>query len=150
MAGRQHHLRFRFASVLGAFSLALLGGCAAGPDWGAISRQAAQIRSGCATQHPDSLLAAEQCANGPIRSLYAANGFPDIDVIDAYLAQREAIAARQDSDTISPQEARAEYAQALAQENTLLQQRSASRAQISAATTPLFCDRVGFHSIICN
>jgi hypothetical protein len=105
---------------------------------------------GCGAQHPGSALAAEECANGPIRNLYASAGYPDMDVLDAYLAQREAIAARQDGHGISPQEARAEYAQALAQENTLLQQRVASRAQLSAATMPRFCDRVGFESMMCD
>ena len=144
-----HHLQLWLSGALGALLLVLLGGCALGPDWGAIAQQAAQIRSSCAAQHPESVLAAEQCANGPIRNLYASAGFPDMDVLDAYFAQREAIASLQDARTISPQQARAGYAQALAQQNTSLQQRAASRAQFAAATMPMFCHRVGLYSLTC-
>jgi hypothetical protein len=143
-------LDLRIWGVIGALSILLLSGCAAGPDWDAIPQQATQIRSACETQHPESALAAEQCANGPIRNLYASAGFPDMDVIDAYLAQREAIASELDRHAISPEVARAQYAQALAQENTFLQQRIASRAQTIAATAPMFCNRIGFYSMICN
>ncbi len=146
----EHYLQRRLWGALGVLSIAVLGGCAAGPDWAAISQQATQIRANCESQHPDSALAAEQCANGPIRTLYASAGFPDMDVIDAYVAQREAIAERLDSRTISLREARAEYAQALAQENTMLQQRAANRAAVAAASTPMFCNRIGFHSMICD
>lgn len=146
MIGGHRHLRLYGA--LGA--LALLGGCIPSFDWDAVRRQSEQIRAGCASVHPDSAVAAEQCANGPIRALYASGGFPDMDVIDAYLAHREVIATWQDSRTISPQQARADYADALAQENTLLLQRRASRAQISAATVPMFCDPFDFHSMICD
>jgi hypothetical protein len=147
MTGGHHHLRVR---LCGALCLAFLGGCAAEFDWDAVRQQSALIRASCASQHPDSKVAAEQCANGPIRALYVSGGFPDMDVIDAYLAHREVIAAWQDSRAISPQQARADYADALAQENTLLLQRRASRAEISAATMPMFCDDVGFHSMICD
>jgi hypothetical protein len=146
----QRHFRFSLLPAIGTLSILLLGGCAVGPDWDAIPQQAAQIRGTCGTQHPESARAAEQCANGPIRNLYAAAGFPDMDVIDAYLAQREAIAAEQDRHAIAPETARAQYALALAQENTFLQQRAASRAQTAAVTAPIFCDRVGFRSLICD
>ena len=148
MAGGYRHLRLW--SLRGFLVLALLAGCAPVPDWDAIGQQAAQLRIGCANQHPESALAAEKCANGPILNLYASADFPDMDVIDAYLAQREAIASEQDRHAISPEVARAQYAQALAQENTFLQQRAASRAQTLAATTPMFCNRIGFRSMICN
>ncbi|HEY1505358.1 MAG TPA: hypothetical protein VGF92_13715 [Stellaceae bacterium] len=149
MIGRCY-LPLRLWGALGALSIFALGGCTPGPDWDAIPQQAAQIRSACETQHPESVLAAEQCANGSIRNLYASASFPDMDVIDAYLAQREATAAQQDRHAISPETARAQYAQALAQENTFLQQRAASRAQIAAATSPVFCNRIGFRSLVCN
>ena len=117
------HRRLRPYGALGALSLTLLGGCAPEFDWDAVRQQSAQIRLNCASQHPDSMVAAEQCANGPIRALYASGGFPDMDVIDAYLAHRGVIATWQDSRTISPQQARADYAQALADENSILQKR---------------------------
>ena len=143
-------VQHRIWGTIGALSVLLLGGCAVGPDWDAIPQQATQIRSSCEAQHPESASAAERCANEPIRNLYASASFPDMDVIDAYLAQREAIAAEQDRHVISPEAARAQYAQALAQENTFLQQRAASRAQTAAATMPIFCNRVGFRAMICD
>lgn len=149
MLGRRD-LTLRLWGTLCALSACTLGGCTLGPDWDAIPQQAAQIRSACETQHPESEFAAEQCANGPIRNLYASARFPDMDVIDAYLAQREAIAADQDRHAIPPETARAQYAQALAQENTFLQQRAASRAQLAASVSPVFCNRIGFHSLVCN
>ncbi len=141
--------QFRFLTALGAFSLLLLGACTPPPDWRAIAQQSVQIHATCASQHPDSALATEQCANGQIGNLYASAGFPDMDVVDAYLAKREAIAAQKDNHTISAVDARAAFAQALAEENTLLQQRAASRAQLAAASSPFFCDRVGFRSMVC-
>ena len=62
----------------------------------------------------------------------------------------EAIAAQEDRQAIPPEEARAEYAQALVDENTAFQQRAASRAMAYAATTPMFCDRLGGMTMICN
>ena len=128
--------------------------CAVGPDWAAIGQQAEQLRAGCENQYKSgtitTALATEQCADGPIRDLYARAGFPDMDVLDAYYARREAIAAQIDRKAIPPEEARAEFAQALVDENTALQQRGAARAAAYAATTPLFCNRLGFTTIICN
>lgn len=136
-------------AALGATSLLLLAACTPPPDWRAIAQQSMQIHAACESQHPDSALAAEQCANGQISNLYTSAGFPDMDVVDAYLAKREAIAAKKDRHLISAEDARADFAQALADENTLLQQRAASRAQLAAATSPVFCDRVGFRSMVC-
>jgi hypothetical protein len=140
---------FRVLAALGAFSLTMLSACTPPPDWRAIAQQSAQIHATCESQHPDSALATEQCANSQISNLYTSAGFPDMDVVDAYLAKREAIAAQKDRHLISAEDARADFAQALAEENTLLQQRAASRAQFVAATSPVFCDRVGFRSMVC-
>ncbi|HXE28253.1 MAG TPA: hypothetical protein VN656_07040 [Stellaceae bacterium] len=144
-----HRFQFRLFGALAASSLLLLSACATGPDWRAISQQAAQIHATCESQHTDSALATEQCANSQISNLYASAGFPDMDVLDAYLTKREAIAAQKDRHAISAEDARAEFAQALAEENTMLQQRAASRAQLAASTRPFFCDRLGFHSMVC-
>jgi hypothetical protein len=141
--------RLQFFAALGALTLLLLNACAPAPNWRAIAQQAVQIHATCESQHPDSALATEQCANSQIGNLYLSSGFPDMDVIDAYLAKREAIAAQQDRHLISAEDARAAFAQALAEENTFLQQRAASRAQLAAATSPFFCDRVSFHSFAC-
>jgi len=148
MTGRRH-FPFQLVGALGAFSLLLLGACTPPTDWRAIAQQAMQIHATCESQHPDSALATEQCANSQISNLYTSAGFPDMDVVDAYLAKREAIAAQKDRHIISAEDARANFAQALAEENTLLQQRAASRAQLAAAASPLFCDRVGFRSMVC-
>jgi hypothetical protein len=131
-------------------SFLLLCGCALGPNWASIAQQARQIQATCTAQHLDSASAAERCSQGPIRSLYVDAGFLDLDVIDSYLARRAAIAAEEDRHAISPETARAEYAEALAQQNTMLQQRVASRAQISAARGPLYCNRVTFGSMVCH
>ena len=53
MIGR-YHLELRVWGAIGALSVLLLGGCTAGPDWDAIPQQAAQIRSACEGQHPES------------------------------------------------------------------------------------------------
>jgi hypothetical protein len=148
MTGGRHY-RFQVFAALGAFSLLLLDACTPAPDWRAIAQQSMQIHAACESQHPGSALATEQCANSQIGNLYLSNGFPDMDVIDAYLAKREAIAAQKDRHLISAEDARAAFAQALAEENTFLQQRAASRAQLAAATSPFFCDRVAFHSLAC-
>lgn len=143
---------FAIAALIATSLLA--AGCAPGPDWTAIAQQAAQLRAGCESQYKSGIiktaLATEQCANPPIRDLYARAGFPDIDVIDAYFARREAIAAQIDRNAISPEEARADFAQALVDENTALQQRAASRAMVDAASTPMFCNRLGGPTLICN
>jgi hypothetical protein len=145
-----HGFQSQIFAALGATFLLLLGACTPLPDWRAIAQQSMQIHAACGSQHPDSALATEQCANPQIENLYTSNGFPDMDVVDAYLAKREAIAAQKDRHLISAEDARAAFAQALAEENTFLQQRAASRAQFTAATTPFFCDRVGFHSMVCR
>jgi hypothetical protein len=146
-----HRFQLLIAGALVAPSLLLLNACAPPtPDWHAIGQQAVQIHATCESQHPDSALAAEQCANPQIGNLYAGAGFPDMDVLDAYLTKREAIAARKDRRIISAEDARADFAQALAEENTLLQQRAASRAQLAASTMPFFCSHIDSHSMICQ
>jgi hypothetical protein len=135
-----------------------LSGCAAltGPDWRAISQQSEQIRAGCESQFGAGIikthLATEQCSSAPIRDLYASNGWPDMDVLDAYLAHREAIAEQWDRRAISDQQARAQLAQAVADQNTQLQYRAANRAMGAAAaraSMPVFCTRNG-PTIICQ
>jgi hypothetical protein len=143
---------FAIAALI-ATSLAA-NACALGPDWAAISQQAEQLRAGCESQYKSGVIktavVTEQCANPPIRDLYARAGFPDMDVLDAYFARREAIAAQVDRKAIPPEEVRAEFAQALVDENTALQQRAASRAMAYAASTPMFCNRLDRLTMICN
>lgn len=136
----------------------LLAGCAslAGPDWLAISQQSAQIRATCESQFTAGTikthLATEQCANTPISNLYAQAGWPDMDVLVAYLARRESIAEQWDRRAISPEEARAQFAQAVADQNSQLQNRAANRAVSAAAaraSMPMFCTRNG-PTLICQ
>jgi hypothetical protein len=141
-------------SLIGAL---LLTGCTIGPDWNTLNQQAAQIRAACEAQHAagtiKTALATEQCADPQIHNLYANAQFIDLDVIDAYLAKREAIAAQQDRNAISPEEARSQLAQALVDQNSALQQRAANRAISYAAsysTYPTICNRIGYSALICN
>jgi hypothetical protein len=127
-----------------------------GPDWTAIGQQSAQIRAGCESQFTAGTikthLATEQCASAPVSNLYASNGWPDMDVLEAYLARREAIAEQWDRHAISDQEARADFAQAAVEQNTQLQARAANRAMGAAAartSMPMFCTRNG-PTLICQ
>ena len=125
-------------------------GCAAGPDWAAIGQQAQNLNAGCEGQFGTGTikthLGVEQCANPPIRDLYGKAGWPDMDVLDAYLARREAIAAAWDRKVISDEEARAQFAEAAVAQNSELQHRYADRAVSTAAwrsSFPLMCSRTG-------
>jgi hypothetical protein len=145
------------APLLTIIGLLLVNGCTVDPDWNVLQQQAAQIRAACDSQHAagtiKTALATEQCANPPIHKLYADAHFFDLDVIDAYLAKREAIAAQQDRKAIGPEDTRAQLAQALVDENTALQQRSTNRAVTTAASyspLPLVCNHFGPGPLICN
>ena len=133
----------------------LVAGCA-GADWASISQQATTIRAGCDSQLASGAikthLAAERCANPAILDLYAKAGWPDMDILEAYLARREAIAAQWDKNAISPEEARAEFAQAIVQQNSELQQRATNRTASDAAlrsSMPVICTRRG-PTLICQ
>jgi hypothetical protein len=145
------------SSLLGIVGLLFLTGCAIGPDWNALNQQAAQIRAACDSQHAagtiKTALATEQCANPQIHNLYAGAHFTDLDVIDAYLAKREAVAAQEDRKAIGPEDARAQLAQALVDQNSTLQQRLANRATTYAAaysTLPTVCNHIGPGTLICD
>lgn len=136
--------------------LALLAAGCAGVDWASISQQATGLRASCESQLTSGAiktrLAAEQCANPAIHDLYARAGWPDMDILDAYLAKREAIAAQWDRNAISPEEARAELAQANVVQNSELQQRATNRAAGVAAlraNMPVICTRRG-PTLICQ
>lgn len=69
-----------------------------------------------------------------------------MDLIDAYGAQREAIAERLDHHQISEIEANAEFSTARARINSEMQRRAASRAATAAAiisTMPVRCTTFG-------
>jgi len=149
-------MRFAGLAVLVVLGLGPAG-CAAWPDWNAVAQQAVQLRAGCESQYTGGQikthLAAEQCANPSIHNLYGAAGWPDMDVLDAYLARRESIAEQWDRKAITPEEARAQFAQAFADENTTLEHRTADRATTAAALSPpypMFCTHVVRGTMICQ
>jgi dTDP-4-amino-4,6-dideoxygalactose transaminase len=111
---------------------------------------AAAIRSDCDRQYESGLLptatAAEKCANPKIDSIFIAAGSRDLDVIEAYLAKREAIAARLDHKLISAEDAKAEMAVARVEQNSEMERRSNGRAAANAAlrsTMPVTCNTFG-------
>ncbi len=147
---------FKRLSTVAIFALSLAA-CATGPSVDAINQQALQIRTGCDAQHTagtiPSNLATEQCASGPIHDLYANAKFGDLDVLEAYQARREAIAAQLDRKAIPPEEAKAQLAQARVEMNSEVQRRQSNRAVSAAAaysTFPTVCNRVGPGTMICN
>jgi hypothetical protein len=116
-------------AVTVAAALLLLAGCATGPDWAVVKRQATDIHARCAAEQSEgSSLAVERCANPSIRSLYSAAGLRDMDVFDQYLADREAIAERRDRGLVTEMAAKAEVAAARARAGSVIQQRNAQRA----------------------
>jgi hypothetical protein len=124
-----------------------LAGCVTPPatDWGAVKVQADGVRATCESWYArEGRLTVERCANGVIRLLYAKAGLRDMDILNAYLAQRQAIAESQDSGRITEVEANAEMAQARAVADSAAQARGSERAAIMAialapALPPVTC-----------
>ncbi|HXQ50748.1 MAG TPA: hypothetical protein VN802_06615 [Stellaceae bacterium] len=113
-------------------------------DWNAVAQQAEAIRTYCEKQFLSGVLgselATEQCANPAIRSLYAGAEFRDIDILDAYLAKREALAAQLDRKAISPEDEMVLISNAKTEAYSAIQQRANARAVAPAAvmsTMPL-------------
>ncbi|MGH7032984.1 MAG: hypothetical protein ACREFL_04570 [Stellaceae bacterium] len=132
-----------------------MAGCAT-TNWPAISQQATSLRAGCESQLTSGALkthlAAERCANPAILDLYAKAGWPDMDILEAYLAKREAVADQWDRRAITPEQARAELAQANVDQNSELQQRATNRAAGTAAlraNMPVICTRRG-PTLVCQ
>ena len=140
---------------LALLSALFTAGCAT-TNWPAISQQATNLRASCESQLTSGTLkthlAAERCANPTILDLYAKAGWPDMDILEAYLARREAIASQWDRNAITAEEARADFAQANVQQNSELQQRAANRVASDAAlraSMPVICTRRG-PTLICQ
>ena len=74
-----------------------------------------------------SALGTERCANGSIHELYASAGYPQMDVLDRYLARREAIAAAVDRHAIPPADAHLRLAKAQTEQVSALQQHGLDR-----------------------
>jgi hypothetical protein len=151
--------RHRIASAAAALpltaSLLLLCGCAA-PNWTALDQQAWTIRAACERQHRGGMistaLGTERCANGSIHELYASAGYPQMDVLDRYLARREAITAAVDRHAIAPGDAPAKLAEAQTEQVSALQQRGLDPAVFNTAPYPVkpVCERVNRVDTLCN
>lgn len=116
-----------------------LAGCVTPPatDWGAVKVQADGVRVTCESWYArEGRLTVERCANGVIRLLYAKAGLRDMDILNAYLAQRQAIAESQDSGRITEVEANAEMAQARAVADSEAEARGSERAAMVLALAP--------------
>jgi hypothetical protein len=125
---------------------AVIGCVPAGPDWATLRQVVDMKRAQCAADHPQSHLAIEHCTSKYAHEVYAAAGVRDMDLLDAYGAQREVIAERLDHGQISETEANAEIATTRALINSEMQQRAASRAATTAAilsTMPVTCTTFG-------
>jgi hypothetical protein len=150
--------RSSFHSALALIAAALvLGGWAAPPDWSAISREASTIRAACERQHKagliPSLSATEHCAGARIAALYARENYPLLDVLNTYLAQREAIASKVDQGITAPEQAYVDLAQARADQDAALQQRGAASALLDPGVfswAPFACPKQGFVNQLCN
>ncbi|HEV8015661.1 MAG TPA: hypothetical protein VGP48_09010 [Stellaceae bacterium] len=141
--------------LLAASSLLWLAACAA-PNWSAIDQQAFTIRAACERQHQggmiSSALGTERCANGSIHELYASAGYPQMDVLDRYLARREAIAAAVDRHAIPPADAHLRLAEARTEQVSALQQHGLDPAVFDTTPYPVspVCERVNRVDTLCN
>ena len=86
------------------------------------------IRAECASQ--PTRLAQERCANPRILALYRADGSMPMDIGEAYMARREAIAEKMDRGEISEAEGDAEMAEARVRANAEGQRRQPAPAVI--------------------
>jgi hypothetical protein len=115
----------------------MLTGCVRPPDWGAVKVQADGVRATCESWYArEGRLPVERCTTGVIRLLYVKAGLRDMDILDAYWAQRQAIAARQDAGQISAVAADAEISQARADADFAAQARGSERAAMAVALAP--------------
>jgi hypothetical protein len=148
----QSHL---FPKLFAAASLLALAACAA-PNWMTIDQQAFTIRAACERQHNNGViataLATERCANGTIHRLYADAHYPQMDVLDQYLARREAIANAVDRKTIAPNDAPVKLAEAETEQVAALQQHGLDPVVYNTAPYRVMaaCPRYSLESTLCN
>jgi hypothetical protein len=147
--------RHVFPKLLAVSSALWLAACAA-PNWTALDQQAFTIRAACERQHQggmiSSALGTERCANGSIHELYASAGYPQMDVLDRYLARREAIAAAVDRHAIPPADAHLRLAEAQTEQVSALQQHGLDPVVFDTAPYPVkpVCERVNRIDTLCN
>jgi hypothetical protein len=144
-----------FPKLFATASVLALGACAA-PNWTTIDQQAFTIRAACERQRDngliDSELATERCANPTIHRLYADAHYPQMDVLDQYLARREAIAFAVDRKTIAPSDAPVKLAEAEAEQVAALQQLGLDPVVYDTAPYRVMaaCPRYNLQSTLCN
>jgi hypothetical protein len=141
--------------LLAAASLLALAACAA-PNWTTVDQQAFTIRAVCERQHDNGLipteLGTERCANGTIHQLYADAHYPQMDVLDRYLARREAIANAVDRKTIAPSDAPVKLAEAETEQVAALQQAGLDPVVFDTAPYRVMaaCPRYSLQNTLCN
>lgn len=156
MSEQRRRLSQRLTAIVALLLLPLLAGCAAPADWPRVDQQAFTIRAACERQHRDGLiatdLATEQCANGSIRQLYSDAGYPQMDVLDRYLARRDAIAAAVDRGTITAADAYVKLAEAQTEQNAALKQHGLDPVVYDAAPYQVvdLCPRPSLAAQLCN
>jgi hypothetical protein len=144
-----------FPKIFAAASVVLLAACAA-PNWTTLDQQAFTIRAACERQHNNGLisseLATEHCANGTIHRLYADAHYPQMDVLDQYLARREAIANAVDRKTIAPNDAPVKLAEAETEQVAALQQHGLDPIVYNTAPYRVMaaCPRFSPERVLCN
>lgn len=156
MSEHPRRLSQRLAIIAAVLLPPVLGGCAAAPDWPTVDQQAFTIRAACERQHRDGLiateLATERCANTAIHQLYGEAGYPQMDVLDRYLAQRDAIAAAVDRGAITGADADVKLAEAQTEQNAALKQHGLDPIVYDAAPYQVvdLCPRPSLATSLCN
>jgi hypothetical protein len=146
---------YLFPKIFVGASMLSLAACAA-PNWTTIDQQAFTIRAACERQYNkgliDSALATERCANGTIHRMYADAHYPQMDVLDQYLARREAIANAVDRKTITPSDAPVKLAEAETEQVSALQQKGLDPVVYNTAPYRVMaaCVRPALQSTLCN
>jgi hypothetical protein len=144
-----------FPKLFATASVLALGACAA-PNWATIDQQAFTIRAACERQHNNGLIATElgteRCANGTIHALYADAHYPQMDVLDQYLARREAIAFAVDRKTIAPNDAPVKLAEAETEQVFALEQHGLDPVVYNTAPYRVMaaCPRYSLKTTLCN
>jgi hypothetical protein len=141
--------RHLLPKLVAAASVSLVAACAA-PNWTTIDQQAFTIRAACERQHNNGLiptaLATERCANGTIHRIYADAQYPQMDVLDQY------IAFAVDRRTIAPADAPVKLAEAETEQVAALQAHNLDPLVYNTAPYRVMpaCPRPSLVSTLCN
>jgi hypothetical protein len=144
-----------FPKLFAAASLLSLAACAA-PNWTTLDQQAFTIRAACERQRDNGLISSElgteRCSNATIHRLYADAHYPQMDVLDQYLARREAIAFAVDRKTIAASDAPVKLAEAETEQVSALQAHNLDPVVYNTAPYRVMaaCPRYSLQSTLCN